>query len=66
MQIKNRRGPTIGTSLGDILFLVNRFWKTKARMPLDVGRELTSTFLTLYTVLYHMNISLLHHNDTIA
>ncbi len=30
-------------------------------MPMDVGRELTSVFLTLYDVLYHMNISLLHH-----
>ena len=35
-------------------------------MPLDVGRELASVFLTLYTVLYHVNISLLHHNDIIA
>ncbi len=49
-----------------ILFLVNKFWTTRARMPLDVGRELTSVFLTLYTLLYHMNISLLHNNDIIA
>ena len=49
-----------------ILFLANRFWTTRARMPLDVGRELTSIFLTLYTFLHHVSISLLPHNDIIA